>query len=1207
MSQRVTSLSELDSMNPTDEQRRDALPGSQNPLQPTGASFARAAAPVSDGRPSGELEGSTLGSSSREGDRRTPGQRRTQSSSSFLLESLPRARSSRIGGHRSRPSAPPAQTFNVPEFDILVPKKRSRFPWSRHKTSASESTSAGPTSSPEVVQQPSAPPRVLTSENSSRTTSSTHETGHSTPPGFDRDSIQIVNLALNLNESRKRAASGIPPNTNGRRPLSVSLPASAPVELHTPSPRGNKVIRDSSYRSALAEGLPRGTTQGGQSPVVDLLPSTVLDDNRVYEFSDRTLARAERARRHFDLFHEYLRLLPSLPPLRKPRPTDDSDSSEPSPATPTVRNYNPLQTIRNRRVRYREKCPIDAEAEGWHDVGKVHEWIDAIEKKHNHKSYDEIQIVKLPSFQKSQNQMTHGEAEDLEMTISPPASLRRVSRTNSMKAPRRRLDWKILPAELLADVAWLEDGVNKAKIVDKDGNKLYPDPTDLVLVDTDVDRDSQIQRLSVEMRDPLQEEMASRHSSLSSSRPALAPEFKSVRRGRHHQRFHSHSHSLRSRSASSSRKHSRWDKVRIRTGSISSESGAEPRKQAGLGHSRKDSEVLRHPAANSSGSHRSYGKSITAGDIRMIESQNQSSTLPSSTKPAFAHRKASFSSAGSMDDRYNPRMSYDAVDSTAPNSPAHAGYFPSIAVNLSPPSSRSPSPAKRGLRHKIVSRHERSKSKQGDRELRRHELGNLDVMAPSRPMPASLGPADHVSKLDPSPLPDVVSSSYTDEQDAADSQQVEEYRGRKGQYSTDSKLRGIFKGPGRIAEIVGNEVSKVGDLILKKEPITDSRQYSSATTLGSDDSDSDAEEKRTDKRSGPKGLLKRLPNLADESGRLTRRESERAPSSRNLMPSLPTFTSPLRQDERHDSSDALELGSPSDRNFSSREADNQEGPKRISLSRSKTLDFSPTLQSNRGRLKNRAIKDPSVPFSLTRPPVTGLAQARASPSPYERRPTLSGATRTWSISDRSLHTLNDFGVPRKTEVERTRTLLLSSGIKAREIARRAHSARDPPHWLQSSLGSNTAIPRVTRLEEFDVAAQSYLRRFEMTQYSFQQSMHHFSSATSSPLRSQLKDLEALINESLTPRARQTADIAEDLCIQLNTTSTLAVKSLSDALDKGIRKRRRRLRWVRRTGFVVLEWALVAMLWWVWLIVMAFKLLRSVFRGAVAGARWILWL
>lgn len=263
-----------------------------------------------------------------------------------------------------------------------------------------------------------------------------------------------------------------------------------------------------------------------------------------------------------------------------------------------------------------------------------------------------------------------------------------------------------------------------------------------------------------------------------------------------------------------------------------------------------------------------------------------------------------------------------------------------------------------------------------------------------------------------------------------------------------------------------------------------------------------------------------------------------------------------------------------------------------------------------GRTKRHEIKDPSVPFSLTRPPVTGLANARASPglSPEGRRTGLSGASRAWSISGRSIHTLIDTGVPGKPEVERTRALLLSSGIKAREITRRAHTPREQvPNWLQNSIGPGASVPRVTRAGEFDLAAQCLLQRFEHTQHSFQQSMHHFSTTTSSPLRSQLRNLENLVNHSLAPRVRATANDAEDLCVQLNTTSTLAVKQLSDALDKGLRKRRRRLRWIRRTGFMVLEWALVAMLWWVWLIVMGFKLVRGVFRGAFTGIRWVLWL
>lgn len=1177
--------------------------------QYSSGSFGRRAILPSDGRASGELEGSTLGSSSRDGDRRTPNQRRSQSSGGFLLDSLPRSNSIRNNSHRSQASDAPFERRNSPDPDIVVPKKRSRFPWNRHKNSASESAAAATKPTSAAIQQTSTPPADdQRSQTSSTAEPSAHDTQR-TATGLDRDSLQIVNLALNLNESRRRNASGLPMGPNGRRPVSLSQPMAPPMDLRGPSSRGNRVSHDYSQRSytQFQEEGPRALQQTDQSPVVDFLPAAVVNDNRAYEFSDSTIARAERARRHFDLFHEYLRLLPLLPPLRNGPTAEDPDSSSVSGHRSAAnRGYNPLQMIRNRRIRYREKCPIHAEAEGWLDTGKVHDWISTIEEQYSLKHYDETHSIKLPSFKPGQWHVSQGDPEDLELLAgSPPSSLRRVSRTNSVKTPRLRLDWKVSPAELIADVAWIEDLSNKVKIVDKDGNKIYPDPGELSLIDPEAElAAAQKEHLSVDMEHSADDGPSSRHTSMSSSHPARAPEFKSLNRGRHRHKFQSHTQGLRSRSASSSRKRSRWDKMKMRSGSASSEYSADGRRSMDhkhpiLEHSRRDLEKLLHKSLTESSESRASRRKSSAAGVVHTDRNNSAQPPSNNTKAKYAARKASFSSTGSMEDRLNTRMSLEGMDSSAPNSPAQPSYFPSIAVNLSPPSSRSPSPAKKGLRHKIATRHERSKSKQGDRELRGHEDGDsrlASVTTNSLPPPPEQ--AEGASKLEPSPLPDTVSPSYTDD-GMTEGQRVDSFRGRKGQNPPESKLRGILKGPSRIAGLVGNEVSKVGDLILKKDIPPDSRKSSSATTLASDSSDSEEEEKRSDKR---KGLLRRLPTLVDEPGRLTRRDSEKATPSRSFIPTLPSFTSPLRQDERSASHEAIDFGSPRERGPAS-----QEASKRMSLSRSKTFDFGPALSANRGHKKPHEIKDPSVPFSLTRPPVTGLAQASAG-SPSKKRPTLSGSTRAWSISGRSLQTLNDSGIPGKTEIERTRTLLLSSGIKAREIVRRAHTVRDPPpHWLQSSMGSTASIPRVARIDEYELAAQNFLRRFEMTQYSFQQSMHHFTTTTSSPLHSQLKDLETLVNQSLTPRVRATADDAEDLCVQLNTTSTLAVKSLSDALDRGVRKRRRRLRWLRRAGFVVLEWALVGMLWWVWLIVMGFKLVRGVFRGTISGARWVLWL
>ncbi|KAJ5747889.1 uncharacterized protein N7511_009585 [Penicillium nucicola] len=1215
MSQRPNEPATRSSMPPNNERPRDSPDGHSSPSRRyDGDSFRQSTPHMNDARASGELEGSTLGSSSREGERKTPGQRRTQSSSGFLLDSFPRSKNTRVSLHRPRPSEPPADKRSVPEPEIVVPKKRSRFPWNRHKHHASESVAVENIPTPDNARQASTPDRQPSGGSSPPETQ--RSSMDQSTLGLDRDSIQIVNLALNLNESRRRTASGIPPGTGARRPISVSQPAMPQGDSYGQSPHARNFHRDSAFRNYTqlpGDRLSQGTLPSvEQSSVVNLLPPSAVDDHRAYEFSESTLVRAERARTHFDLFHEYVRLLPLLPPLRNAGRDSQTESTK---VEQPHRDYNPLQMIRNRKVRYREKCSIDADAEGWHDVERVHQWISNVEQKYSSRNHDQLVSLRLPPFPQGHRNVQHGDQDDIDMmATSPPSSLRRVSRTSSMKARRPRIDWKLSPAELLADAAWLEEGTNKTKVVNKDGYKLYPDSTQLIVINSHTDHAAHKQRLSVDVEEP-GDTHSSPRTSMSSAHPALSQEFKSIGRGRHRHRFRSHSHSIRSRSASSVQKPSKWNKVKMRSGSVSSSSSTDSNPSIYGKHriSRENTREQFHKLVDKSTRNLSSNRASRANlpavqpaDIDRGRTPQPSEPLQINTKEKQRRKRRSISSAGSFDNGVDHRMSLEGMDSTAPNSPAHAGYFPSITVNLSPPSSRSPSPAKKGLRHKIVSRHERSKSKQRDL-LREDE--NLESEA-SRQHSSLASPerTETASKLEPSPFPDIVSSSYTEDPGTSEGSKMDGHKSRKGAHLPESKLRGIFKGPGRIAELVGNEVSKVGDLILKKEADPESRKSSSATTFMSDNSDSD-EESKVDKKSGSKKLLERLPTFSEEPGRLPRKEFEKV-SSRSFIPSLPNFTSPLRQNERIQDPEATDFGSSRERVTSPRKQETNDS-KNFALPRSKTLDFAPSLHT--GRVKH-AIKDPSVPFSLTRPPVTGLANARASPglSPDGRRAGLSGSSRAWSISGRSLRTLNDTGVPGKPEIERTRALLLSSGIKAREITRRAHEVRETaPHWLQASLDptalSSASIPRVTRIGEFDLAAQNLLQRFEKTQYSFQHSMHQFSTNTSSPLRDQLKSLEDLINQSLTPRVRSTANDAEDMCVQLNTTCTLAVKQLSDALDMGIRKRRRRLRWIRRTGFMVLEWALVAMLWWVWLIVMAFKLVRGVFRGAFSGVRWILWL
>jgi len=1140
---------------------------------------------MNEGRASGELEGSTLGSSSRDGERGgTRGQRR-MGSSSFLLDSsfLHKSKSLRASQHQHpRRSEPDRKDKRKPaEVENNGSRKKSRLPWSRYRQSLGESLSETADTSSRAARENPQPSKAAREEEPHEEPDNTQTEANRGSISLDQDSIEIVNLALNLNESRRRGNIG---RSASHRVSGGAWTARQPsvhyTDSHVPAVVGGSLEnrgRTQGRRSlthSFTDGRPRPldpyTQQypvNEQLSVSNLLPDTVNDGSLPHDISESTLARVDKARRHFELFNEYLRLLPSLPPLRSHAAGDSGYES--------TRVHNPLQTIRNRKVRYRERCPINVEREGWNDVATVHEWVNTVEQQYGHQSHQPNECLELPRLGQRASRVPQGEHDDAELSavISPSDSAGPGRRSSSAKARRPRFDWVVSSAELLADAAWVEDGLNKSKMTDKDGNSLYPDPMELLSSDANFDSSS-VQRASLSGK-RVSLDVPSRTSF---SDRGMSHDLQGAGRGRPRHRYQSPSSPIHSSSASA--KGGKFERRSRSTSSVSMGAGL---------------------------SERSGFSSALSTNVKSTRDPDSPLHRPKKGS-AWANtdeKRPSISSAASTDDRY--RMSLDAMHSTGPNSPMHPGPFPSIAVNLSPQTSRSPSPPpKKRLSRKIAAHRERSKSKNSAREqredlpldsqfLRKHlSPAYLDVTIPSG--------TDRPEQLESTALPDQVSSPHQDDQ------QMDDTQGQKGSGQHESKLRGIFKGKGKVTAKVGNEVSKMGNFILKKDHSAHSRQSSFATSAASDDAD--LETANAGKSVNPKGFLRRFPTLSDDNGRFARKDPEK--DAKAHVPSIPPFTS-LSENNHDEQRETSDLESARDtREVQRKIIDTQVAqPGRFDTHVSvrdpnENFGIGPQLCNVQEQSKKQ-IKDPSVPFSMTRPPVTGLAQAEASapPSAQSKRPTLSG---TWTISDRSIPTLADLGVSEKREIERTRALLLSSGIKAREITRRAETVRDSPsEFLLNTMDNACAFPRVARIREFDLAAQNLQRKFEQTQFQFQQSMDRFPNETVSPLKSRLSNLENLVSHSLTPRVQAVASDAEGLSIQLNTTSTLALKQLSDTLDKGVRKRRRRLRWVRRAGFVMLEWALVGMLWWVWLIVMAFKMLRNAFRGAISGVRWVLWL
>ncbi|KAL2004106.1 hypothetical protein VTN02DRAFT_326 [Thermoascus thermophilus] len=1190
-----------------------------------------------------QLEGSTLGSSSRDGETRTRSshsqrerqQRRTQSSSGtgggFLLDTAfltPSASKFLRGGSLSRRSEPQTQhqaqsspsvasgstgsgsgkrrVSAEPQPELAVPKKKSRRPWHRNHKPWLGSSPLGKEVTNAATAAEEAPPRHASLDD-------THARAASAAPdgglaiGLDTDSAQIVNLALNLSESRRRGYQGrfvsspIPSSGGGRR-ISYGGP-SHPSQGHHRVP-GSTAPEDGS----------RTFPHSMESPTPSGLGLRTVDDGlrqMPYEPSQPTLARAEKARVHFELFFEYLRLLPHLPPLRTTEQEPASGAaSQTSDGVPSSRVYNPLQAIRNRKVRFREKCPIDTESEGWHDVARVREWVNSIEENSGDQKYEPDQCVLLPPFHSHRQEDHPAEERHADgLTSSPASSLRR---GNTVKLRRPRIDWIISPAELLADAAWLEDGLNKTKIVDKDGNRLYPEATELKRAGKETSNPMLMKAPTLDQQEISGEEGSSpvlpsfHHSAPRDARG----------RGRHRHRLHIPG----SRSASEKGRKSKFRRSVMGSSSSSTTSSSDDESSRGRGRShwgrrlnaKLEGAILdkRISDLRDRGSPSASKFGDFSGDgvaKRMVSAPTPDSQLPSpetrldSGRQGLDPPRGSISSAASTGDKDYLRTS---MDSTAPNSPSHAGYFPSIAVNLSPPSSRSPSPARKVLPRMRSPFHERNRSR------RRNILevgGPTDESSPEsnalrRKETVDIDPLERVESSELTPVPDRLSS----DERPSELRRKASTKGQKPFGLQDSKLCGIFKGA-RIAEIVGNEVSRVGDLLWKKDSSLGQLRRSSTSSDESDYRDSDREKGATgDSKSGLKALLKRLPTSSDE-GQQSRRETE--DSSKSFMPNLPTFTSPFKQDEGDPpKSSDLQVTVDSQQSYArdvSRTRNTNAGMFMGEIRRGYGVESSLDFFREQNRPK---IKDPSEPFNLTRPPVTGLANV----DPRKRRPTLSEATRSWSISDRSVTALAtaDQNLADKREIERVRALLLTSGVKAREICRRQETVRSTPADFlvkSSANNANALISRVPHIEEFDLAARNLVHTFETTRSTFQHSMTCFSTMTSPSLKTELENLESLINQSLTPRVRAAAADAETLSTQLNTTSTLAVKQLCDALDKGMRKRNRRLRWVRRVGFVLLEWVVVGVMWWVWLIVMMFKITRGIWRGAVSGIRWVLWL
>lgn len=1087
-------------------------------------------------------------------------------------------------------------------------------------------------------------------------------TSKATAVPLDVDSAQIVNLALNLSESRRNAS---------RRILSQPLPqlsggigeSSVGGSLRQHLQQQRRVSRNISPkpdRTERSSRIPSG--QRINSPLqsaFDVHP----DGQYQYHFSASTLARAEKAKNTIELMAQYRRLLQFVPPL-KPQPLERPDTGSAAgtaPESPTLsapsrslsastssarqlgRPYNPLQYIRNRKVRARNSRAIDGEAQGFGDVVKVSSWVDDISVEARTADYQAADCLMLPAFSKA--------AEDAASPHTSPPSAGKTQATTA-KIRRPRIDWVTNPADMVADIFWLEQDDNKKLIEDRHGRLIFPQKTEL--------------RRPISRRSEEPEpRMTPSPVAIKKETPELdlridtkLPEFKSIKsdsdkaydspasRARQKLRDVRDATRIHHRNNGSISDH-RFLRSRSRSDSDSSDSdmGRQRRRRSGTANSAdrgkdilekqmmemlaKEAKRAEWTAPHDSQSHvvdsiesrrssqngvlERYKTSSSPSHSRSASLVKQDSRLKRDSLKGGSSGRASLEVPGG-----NPRRSLD-LDSTAPNSPetkaskvANA-FVPSIAMDLSPPRSRNTSPSRRPLskvRSKILPFYERTRDSSRVRGEEKISEVVPDFKEPTPESPDTL----EDRRRSRSPIKRVESRKNDD------SLKLKKGAGsiRRGK-GEDSGIRGLFKGS-------KNPVTRMSDFLWKKE--------SSGIASGFSTDESDIEELRSSQTKSEKKSSRESSagTPLDEFDAIAARKEK--PS---FIPDMPVFTSPF--DRRGRSTRPKDdPGSPEP----SMNQEKQAREERRKFSRAHLLELPPRIdvhtasptsspdigavdrfhrdssvsdiESTRGSYSNGVQSaDARLNAILGLPgrrrnalPITGLSSLETS---HDTRPSLEGK-RQWSISDRG--TSVNRGPMTKREIARVRALLLSSGIKAKEISRRAAEPKDlrtdeDSPYKDVALLAKEELKLVPKSQEHRLAARIISDDIQLSSQMWHDSAQTFCNSTVSELLDKIEALRFRVGDTLTPLTRRAADEADEVSKDLVTSQTLQVKSISDTIAKMMRRRSRRFRWLRRGGWVMVEWALVGVMWWLWFMVVLVRVVMGVGRGAVAGVRWLFWL
>ncbi|KAK7739903.1 hypothetical protein SLS53_005496 [Cytospora paraplurivora] len=1083
----------------------------------------------------------------------------------------------------------------------------------------------------------------------------------SSPPrsstsSMDMDSTQIVSMALNLSESRRLAqrrhvSQPMPPRL-------VPLPTDNGVagSLRHQLQQQRRVSRTLSPRPERVASQRMGTGGKMGSPLQPPFDPMHADGGFRYHFSNSTLARAQRAKDYMELLAQYRRVLELLPPLQPNGLSKASSSNDPTttagplmPMNPNLTNttgqlgrpYDPLQYIRNRKVRARERMNIDGESQGFGDVNRVTDWVDDVAKWVATRQMRTPGSSALPPFN----------AADVYSVDTSSAHITRPS-ISIIKPKRPRNDWIIEPADLLADVYWLEQDDHKRLVEDASGRRIFPQDSGLYrsLSQRTNDASPGVAKppgylLGSGSEDAPGKVTRSEHDHAAASTRERArqklQELRSFHRRAGSIQGQGH-HILRRRdSSSSSSSDSDHPKKRGRSETFGGTEKDILEKQMAEMIARESQETDTKPPQEPEEQQLKTRPSKIIITPDTVDTSNQAeATLQhnriesrmglsdANTKDHISrwrtdspqrHNRESldvpaFRIRSSMESEYSSLNSPGLRKSFSDNHLVGSG------AEISPSPSRSGSPSRNPFskikqkfrdrsRERAERHHEALSSEKVDIETSEAVVGGA-IMKAAKTLSNNPELADDRKRSRSRPT-SVGLEPKLSQRRTGESQRSQRKLNSVRPGESNSGLRSFFKGP-RIDSVLKSGVSRVSEMLWKKEA---EAEDSDPSSLSFDESDIEIRGRPEERKSlSPDSSNKERPNPMKHE-------------SKHFLDVMPPFKSTSQS--RDESSHHEAVGQPLSKTISSRSA-------RFELLKPPRIDIS-AAESSTETKKNQSMvvsDSESHTESVDEQQETTSGQPSFAP-PVDATVTYPLAAE-WSRDNRHLAIPEQCLLPKhaplsKREIARLRAMMLSSGVMAREISRRAYQAQtigpntpNDHHDVLSALGKSITWPEVTQLAPEEQRrelvtqpisqADLFLVTARVLGAAIQKSHQHWESEAEAFNRRARADIDGHIERlrtrvqlDLSAMTRAASEEADEVSGDLVDGQRRKVKSVVDVIEKLSRRRRRRFRWVRRGGWLALEWLLVGFMWYVWFLVMIAKLFLGVGKGFVRGVRWLLWL